>query len=742
MSNNDQLILIDDSDEIPAEIRSVWHILIVDDDEEVHSATLLALRHVNICGRPLAFHHAYSAAEAEALLRQQNDIAVIFLDVVMESEDAGLKLVARIRNDLNMKETRIILRTGQPGYAPELSVIRDYDINDYKTKTDLTMNRLVTALTSAIRSYEQIQTISASKRGLSMIVESAAELFSMHALDSFAAGVLTQVAALLGLPPEGLLCARVDHHDSASADLVIIGAAGEYRELIHQPLTALHKANIVENIHKAITQQHNLYLSDATVLYFAGREGQDAAVYFDSNQPLNDIDRQLLEVFCVNIGVGLDNVNLFQNLEFHAYFDTLTRLPNRTGILRALDNLCSTGSGKKQCLALIDIEGFSTLNDALGHQKGDQLLLSVTERLRREKPEFCLLARISTDVFALLGPQADLSATTLHKLFAQPFAVGDYLFPVSVHLGLVDLDDSHESGLEILKDANTALNRAKKQHGPERFCLYNPSMTEEMQRRLELLSELHHTLTHRHGMSLHYQPQIDLNSNKMIGVEALLRWKRDNGEHVPPDQVIPLAERTGLIIDIGLWVLNTALAQLAEWHTSIHPNLCMAVNVSQAQFLHPDLVPTLKTLLRQYRLDPASVELEITETLAMQDPAATIAILQELKVLGIRVAIDDFGTGYSSLAHLQQLPIDHLKIDKSFVNGLGIEKTDTAIAAMIVQLGVVRGLRVIAEGIETDIQRLLLLEMGCHEGQGYLFAKPMPAEKLELWQSQQGVALP
>lgn len=243
-AQDDTLDIIEDETPIAGQEtgrQEAWKILVVDDDPEVHHATLFALEDTQLLGRPLAFRHAYSAEETEALLRAEPDVAVILLDVVMENEQAGLNLVRLIRQDLGLHDVRIVLRTGQPGYAPELSVIRDYDINDYKTKSELTRTRLVTTLTTALRSYEQIRTISASRRGLDLIVRSAADLFARRVLKGFAEGVLTQIAALLGLRPEGLLCAQHEPCASNAAapvsddELVIVAAAGRYAPCIDAP---------------------------------------------------------------------------------------------------------------------------------------------------------------------------------------------------------------------------------------------------------------------------------------------------------------------------------------------------------------------------------------------------------------------------------------------------------------------------------------------------------------------------
>ncbi|MBA3998244.1 MAG: hypothetical protein C0466_13915 [Candidatus Accumulibacter sp.] len=734
---DDRLDILDDGDGPTGGIehkRKGWRILIVDDDREVHNATLFALHDILIDGRPLHFLHAYTGAEALAILRDEADVAVALLDVVMEHESSGLDLVHTIRNDLGLSELRIILRTGQPGYAPELRVIRDYDINDYKTKSELTRIRLLTTLTTALRSYDQIRTITAGRRGLALIVNSAADLFSRRALKGFAEGVLTQLAALLGLPPEGLLCARDTQpvQGSEKRPLMVVGAAGKYSALIDCPLDTIDDPLIVGDIRRCIAEKRNIYGDGATALYFTGDDGHSAAVFLATQEPLSATDKQLLEVFCVNIAVGLENVNLFSDLKFFAFSDPLTQLPNRKGFIDAIDARRRRGA-TDWTVALIDIDHFSEINDALGHQKGDLLLLAVAQRLRTVLGAGHTLARVGGDVFALLAPDLHLDPAALLALFAEPIAVGDYLLPVHATIGLTRLADEGGSGLDLLKTTNIALNRAKNDRRG-RWQYYTRDMTEATRARLDLLHSLRVAIVEKRGLAVHYQPQIDLVSGRVVGAEALIRWTTDDGRNIPPDQFISLAEYSGLILDLGEWVLRTAAAQLMEWDAAGLPPLRMAVNVSPTQFRDSRFASRLKGILAELAVPPQRIELEITEGVAMLDAETVISTLREVRALGAEVAVDDFGTGFSSLSYLHRLPLNRLKIDRSFVNDMGRPgNSGTGIADMVVKLGQSLGLSVIAEGVETEAQAELLRGIGCELAQGYLYARPMAAGAFRDW---------
>lgn len=714
-------------------VEAGWRVLIVDDEEDVHRATTFALKDQVILGKPLTFLHAHSSADARLILSSVPDIAVILLDVVMESEDSGLRFVRVIREELMMTETRIILRTGQPGYAPELAAIRDYDINDYKTKSELTLTRLVTTLTTAIRCFEQIRMISNSRRGLNLIVRSAADLFARRALEAFSEGVLTQLSALLGLRPDGLICAQNGSplEPTQREDWYIVGAAGQYGHLINQRLSTMPNPAVLDAIHRAVMAQGNLYEPHCTVLYLKGVSDREAVVYLASNQHLTDDDRQLIEVFCANISIGFENVTLFQKLNAVAYTDPLTGLANRARFIALLDEALEGEQRPSHCVALMDIDHFSEINDALGHANGDLLLKAIGQRLKETFGDAVLIARVGADTFGLLCPSGALDPQRIIDLFNSPFAVNAYFLRIKVSVGLAQLSETTGGGIGALKDVNIALNRAKQdQRG--RFVWYAQAMASETRQRLTMLHDLRAVIEGQ-GMQLYYQPQIELSSGQVIGVEALLRWQLPNGQFVPPDRFIPLAEYSGLIIDLGEWVFRTACLQQLEWQQLGVGALRMAVNVSLSQFRHQGFVSMVKRALTELGVSPNMIELEVTESMAMHRIDEVRTVLRQLTALGITVAIDDFGTGFSSLSYLQRLDVNRLKIDRAFVNDLGRQSERASIPEMIVKLGQSLNLKVIAEGVETPEQADHLRELGCDEVQGYLYAKPMPADDFVRW---------
>lgn len=576
LTDTDTLHFLDDEGDTGSSTGQVWRLMVIDDEPDVHRATTFALAGVKILGRPLQFLHAYSASEAADMLRSESDVAVVLLDVVMEREDAGLGLVKTIRQELRLTELRIILRTGQPGYAPEIETIHDFDINDYKTKSELTRTKLYATVTAAVRAYEQIR-----------------------------------------------------------------------------------------------------------------------------------------------------------KLDQLAFYDRLCSLPNRNKFLDISDERMASQRFSDDVIAILDIDDFSEINDALGHQQGDRLLQAVSERLKAELPSDTVLARIGGDTFGLMGSSSALDPVTVLGLFRTPFQVQDDSMVVTATMGLTNHLAPGTVGRDALKDANIALKLAKKNRRGS-FVVFSTEMGAEIRERVRLLQALRHAVESER-LFVVYQPQVNLVTGKPVGVEALIRWRSEDGAFVPPDRFIPLAEASGMIVAIGDWVLRMACHELIRLQSLGLPDLRMSVNVSQIQFRHPDFIGKLRAAIEDTGINPRCLELEITESVAMEDPSFILEILQKIRRMDISVAIDDFGTGYSSLSHLRQLPIDRLKIDRAFVSELSEAVVGGHIAAMVIELGRNLNLTVIAEGIESETQAQLLRQMGCHEGQGYLYGVPMISQQLVQW---------
>jgi diguanylate cyclase (GGDEF)-like protein len=733
-AHDDDLVFVD---EAPAVVpdgtedgTGAWRVMIVDDDADVHSTTTFALSNLEVLGRPLEFVHAYSAAEAQQLLAHESTLAVVLLDVVMEQADAGLHLVRHIRETLGMRDVRIILRTGQPGYAPEMDAIRGYDINDYRTKSELTRTKLYTSVAAAVRAYEQLRALERSRAGLARVVRANAELMALHSSAELSAAILREAAGLLGQPENAVLCAcpagaRPREWTVLAASGACAGAAG-----------GMLPADASAAITHALSEQRNIYLPHCVALYFRGKSDGDFAAWLTLARPVDDLRRSLLDVFASSIAVALDNVALMTALHRAAFHDALTGMPNRTRLVELIDERLATAPDTTLCM--VDIDHFAETNDALGHQFGDALLLAVAQRLRvwltgcpGESPrEGLTLARIGSDIFCVLGPSDMVDPAALHGLFDEAFSIDGQDVQVSSTLGLVRLLEHDGSGADALKDADIALKRAKSQRRGGHFY-FSRGMGVEIRERVRLMHALRGGFA-RGELFLAYQPQVELAGRRPFGAEALLRWRLEDGRSVPPDRFIPIAEYSGLIIEIGEWVLREACAELVRVRAAGHLDFTMSVNVSQVQFRHPHFLEMLARALADTGAPPRHLELEITESMAMEEPELLIERLAEVKRTGVSIAIDDFGTGFSSLSHLQRLQIDRLKIDRAFVSEITGSARGSSIAEMVIQLGRNLGLSIVAEGVEDERQAQILQGLGCPLAQGFLFARPLtPAQLLE-----------
>ncbi len=423
-----------------------------------------------------------------------------------------------------------------------------------------------------------------------------------------------------------------------------------------------------------------------------------------------------------------------QELTQLALHDTLTDLPNRTLLADRIEQAIAKVAEQGGCFALmfIDLDGFKPVNDAFGHHIGDLLLKAVAARLRGHLHSQDTLARIGGDEFVLLvelqepNDAMDVAVKQVN-LVSRPFRVAEHDLQLSASLGIVLYPGNGQDQHELLRNADAAMYHAKSA-GKNGYSFFDVSMNSNARQQLQLLQDLRLALEQRQ-FSLHYQPKFDAHTCQPIGAEALLRWEHPQQGLLLPDRFIGLAEKTGLIIPIGEWVLIEACRQMRQWLDQGHLGWRMAVNLSAIQFCHAGLVESVARALQQNGLPANCLTLEITETTAMHDADASLTVLQRLSDMGVDLSIDDFGTGYSSLMYLKRLPANELKIDRGFVRDLEQDSDDAAIVSAIVALGQALGLRIVAEGVETDKQQDFLTRLGCDSLQGYLLGQPVPAEQ-------------
>ncbi|MGG5873427.1 GGDEF/EAL domain-containing response regulator [Pseudomonas peli] len=730
---DDQFAFSDD--DLPGTSRQpVWRVLAVDDDADFQRATAFALSELELLGGRIELIQAFSCREASMLLAKHHDIALVLLDVVMETEDAGLRLIKALREVIGNRETRVVMLTGEPGMAPAHEVMRDYDINDYWTKSELGAERLLTVLTAAVRGYAQLKAVASARRGLQMIVESSNALFCSKNTRELSAKILSEITSLLNLQTEGIVCVRADEGDATTElNARIVSASGRFFDSIDANLDVL-QPQVAAAVRQCLQAQQTLRLSDCTVLFFPRfQAGSDYACYIDSARALDDTELELLKVFSASISRGLYNVALFSRLEEMAYQDDLLKIPNRNALIRMLDMTLKSEAKDQRVLVLIDIDNFSGANTAFGTGYGDFILGLVAKKLREAFSPDVLIARVRDDLFAILGPQTQVNAAEVVALFRRhkrPYELGQVHSLSSVTMHLADFTGTASVALQ---DALLTLKQAKRL-GHDQHCVYDPRLQSAHAESYRMLLALRDAVE-AGQISVELQPQIDLQTHRVTGVEALARWRKADGKMVPPLSFIPLAEATGYILPLGDLLMRLALQAAKQLAGAGYAHIRVAVNVSAPQLLQHDFIERFTTHLQAAGVLPEQIEVEITESVAMRTFDTVCEKLRALRAMGVEVAIDDFGTGFSSLSYLRLLPADRLKIDRSFVLEIGEVSDQQMIAEAVIQIAARVGMQVIAEGVETQQQADWILGHGCRQAQGYLFAKPMACADLLNWLS-------
>ena len=716
-----------------AAVEDVWRVLAVDDDGDFQRATASVLRDIELLGGRVELIQAFSCSEAEKLLASYKDIALVMFDVVMETEEAGLRLIKYLREEIDNSHTRVVLLTGDPDVPPAPDVMRDYDINDYWAKSELNAERLLTVLAAAVRGYAQLRAVAKARRGLQRIVESSNTLFTCKSLPELAGRILTEIAQLISQPVDALVCMRrEDTTVSSPIEADVVGASGRFGRYINTTLSTFDDLSVVKTLQQCFSTQLTQRLPNGAVMFFPRLQaGADYACYIRCERGLDDTELELLNVFSTSISRGLFNVAMFSRLENMAYQDDLLKIPNRNALIRTLDVTLHSPAKAKQVLVLIDIDNFSGANTAFGTGYGDFILGLVAKKLRDAFNSEVFVARVRDDVFAILGPQKRVCAAEIVALFRKPkrpYELGQVnsLSSVTMHL-----DDFNGSARVALQDALLTLKQAK-HLGQDQHSVYDPGLQSAHAEAYRLLLALRDAVE-AGQISVELQPQIDMRSGRVTGVEALARWRKADGSMVAPLSFIPLAEATGYILPLGDLLMRLSLRAAKKLADAGYPHIRVAVNVSAPQLLQHDFIERFSSHLLMTGVLPTQVEVEITESVAMRSFDTVCEKLSALRAMGVEVAIDDFGTGFSSLSYLQLLPADRLKIDRSFVMEIGATNDQQMIAEAVIQIASRVGMQVIAEGVETQQQADWMLRHSCWHAQGYLFAKPMECSELLTW---------
>ena len=508
-------------------------------------------------------------------------------------------------------------------------------------------------------------------------------------------------------------------------------AAGQPLEEVFRVADATTRERVQNPMTLAALENKTVGLASNCVLI--RRDGTEAAIE-DSAAPIHDRRGHVTGAVMVFRDVSMARA-LSLKMAHLAQHDSLTDLPNRILLNDRLTQALALARRHQQRLALLflDLDRFKNINDSLGHAIGDRLLQSVAERLLACVRSSDTISRQGGDEFLILLSEvarpedAAASAEKILLALSLPHRIDQQDLHLTASIGVVTYPEDGTEADTLLKHADLAMYRAK-DGGRNTYRLFEPEMSKNTAHRQSLESGLHRAVE-RHEFVLHYQPTMNLDSEEIIGVEALIRWYHPQRGLVLPGQFVPLAEESGVIAAIGRWVLHEACRQSREWRVAGLPPLRIAINISTVDLRGKAFVESVGGILEEHGLAPEDLELELTETFLMRDSNSTAAVLQSLSDLGVRIALDDFGTGYSSLSHLKRFPIDTLKIDQSFVRNLATDADDASIVSAVIGMGKGLQIRVVAEGVETREQLALLRKWGCPEGQGYYFSRPVSARE-------------
>jgi diguanylate cyclase (GGDEF)-like protein/PAS domain S-box-containing protein len=625
---------------------------------------------------------------------------VVLLDLSLP-DSRGLETVERVR--LAAPLTPVVILSGQDDEETALQALKS-GAQDYLVKGRGDGELVARSIRYSIERKRVEEALRRSEGRFRLLVENAADAFFVHDIEGRFVDVNQRACDSLGYTREELLALSVQEVERTLVP-------GVLEKQWEQLLSGAHMT--VSGVHRR--KDGTTFPVEARLALFetGGRQLTLALVR-------DFTERQRAE----------------ERMAYLAQYDHLTGLANRTLLQDRLHQALARGErdGAKVALLFLDLDHFKAVNDTFGHAAGDELLQAVAGRLKGRLRESDTVARLGGDEFAVVlenmgdGQDAGSVAQDILDILSEPLALSGREIPVAASIGIAVCPPS--GGESLLKDADAAMYRAKQQgRGRNTYEFYTEEMNVQAAERMALVGSLRQALE-RGEFLLHYQPQVELVAGRIVGAEALLRWRHPERGIVSPGEFVPVLEETGLIEEVGEWVLQTACAQSRAWKDAGLPPVRMAVNLSARQFRRGDLAGSVVRTLLRNGLERGCLELEITESLLMDDSEASSAMLEELKTKnGFRIAIDDFGTGYSSLDRLKSIPVDLLKIDRSFVRDIANGSKDAAIVAAVIDLAHHLGLEVIGEGVETEEQLDFLLRHGCDEVQGFYFSKPVPADE-------------
>lgn len=673
---------------------------------------------------------AENAEEVVDYIQTHDDIAVLLLNVSGKKSECGYKLLRRVRQGLGNKIIRVILFGDHSGYLQDWNMLRQQDVSDYRDISELTVPQLYTSLTIALQAYEKLVSEEANRQALQTIFDVTRELYGVRSVEEFCFTILTQLQVIRKNLEHCFFCIP----DDKAGELMIVAGKGRYGSYMKQRAVDVLPSAMIEDILNATRAGENRFKEDLTILSICKDNVLKGVVVLHTDRGLTLLERRQINLIIANITLGLENADMFEEIKRLAFYDSLTGLDNRAKFRNDIQSYLQneeSGEPKRFVVVQFVLDYLPELNIALGHDAVDELLQFVSEQLGRIFPDAISLARTSGDGFGICVPYGEtrelrLIPETIHRLFERKPDDELNLPHVTPRLGLAIYPEDADDAATLWRSTNIALATIRRKGGTY-FRFYNSEIAESINARVQMNNALRQGIG-REDLSLRYQPQIDLKTGNLVGAEALVRWQLDDGSFIAPDDFIPIAETSGLITPISEWVLSEACRQRKEWLDSGVEDFKIAVNLSLSMFQDDDFANLIRKVLMDTGCPASLLELEITESVIMDDPDQALRSFLELGDIGVGFSIDDFGTGYSSLSYLRRLPVSVLKIDKAFVDGMTDNADDAAITRTVITLGRNLGLKVLAEGVERAEQVAFLQAAGCHQAQGYYYSKPVTAD--------------
>ncbi len=721
--------------EVSNDSKSPWKILIVDDDPDVHEVTKIAVAGCVFENRPFELLHAMSAQEAREILEKNNDIAVALVDVVMESDTAGLGLVSWIRSDLENHFTRLILRTGQPGYAPQTDVIMKFDIDGYAEKAELSRTKLITAIVTALRGYKLVMSLETNRRNLKQLNEHFAAIVEKNALNEFASAVLEHLTALVGQPVDCLLCGLESLPEYGVVDTSnarVLAAMGSFADSIDIPVDVIGDDAIRKAVKDCIETQSICAAQHGVALPLVTRNGMAGALYLNMSEVelRGLVGSEVVQLFMSNISLGYEKTGLLEHIRNLAYVDRVTGLSTFSGFIETFQR----HAANKTPLLVVhsDIQRFRVIVDGIGDEKAGGVLKLTGHRLSQTFPDALTIARKEKDEFLILlkgGEENKIQdvVARIEEAFQEPITLDENQISLRLRLGFSTSDNGSQSAEQQARFASIALNDVR-QKGLTNHAVFHPLMQEAAFERLRLASLLTGA-TNQTEFHLHYQPIMQARDESIASFEALMRFKTPSGNFLNTARMIEAAEASGLITEIGAWMFKTAFSQFSAMNgigNGVHLNVNLSPRQVQANRIYKDIEDAssaAETPLNR-------LVFEVTEGLFLNNDQVTLSLLTWLRNKGAKIVIDDFGTGYSSFSYLRKLPVDGIKIDRSFIMNMDQDADALAVIKSIIAVAKALDLSVTAEGVETASQRQIMRELSCDYLQGYFYSKPIGKDDL------------